>query len=241
MPCLSVWSLAEYLLWFGRMLLPILAVISTSGHASLPAPYWIYWCALTMAVAIEFCILLWAPEFLQHVVGCRCTAAAAAVFGLGMLTGRTAARSPSSRHCGPATLSAGPAGHLSRLPHLWGTPAAINGPCGAFCARPRGGATLSAHPRFGHGSRGAHEPTPPARASLAGALGILVTPALLGGLADKVGLRLAHLIVPGLAVVALICFATAQALQRQAVLNSLASTFGRLFETSQIRRTSCIH
>ena len=144
------------LLWFGRTPLPDSAVISTPGHARLPAPYWIYWCALTMAIAIEFCILLWAPEFLQHVVGLSAasSAAAAAVFGLGMLTGRTGCKQPSSRHCGPAALSAGLAGHLSRLPHLLGTPAATSGHCGAFCARPRGGATLSAHPRFGHGSRG---------------------------------------------------------------------------------------
>ena len=63
-------------------------------------------------------------------------------------------RQPSSRHRGPTALSPGPAGHLSRLPPLLGTPAAASGHCWAFCARSRGGATLSAHPRFGHGSRG---------------------------------------------------------------------------------------
>ena len=42
---------AMILLWFGRTPLPDSAVISTRGHASLPAPYWIYWCALTVAVA----------------------------------------------------------------------------------------------------------------------------------------------------------------------------------------------
>ena len=52
------------LFWFGRTPLPDAAVISTSGHASLPAPSWVYWCALTMAIAIEFCILLGAPFFL---------------------------------------------------------------------------------------------------------------------------------------------------------------------------------
>jgi fucose permease len=62
---------------------------------------------------------------------------------------------------------------------------------------------------------GTRTDTASARAALAGSLGILVTPALLGGLADKVGLSLAHLIVPGLAVVALICFLTAQALRRR--------------------------
>ena len=65
------------------------------------------------------------------------------------------------------------------------------------------------------GAAGTRADTASARAALAGSFGILVTPALLGGLADKVGLHLAHLIVPGLVVVALICFVTAQALQRQ--------------------------
>ena len=47
-----------------------------------------YWGAPTMAIAIEFCILLWAPEFLQQVVGLPATsaAAAAAVFGLADLS-----------------------------------------------------------------------------------------------------------------------------------------------------------
>ena len=65
------------------------------------------------------------------------------------------------------------------------------------------------------GAAGTRADTASARAALAGSFGILVTPALLGRLADKVGLHLAHLIVPGLVVVALICFVTAQALQRQ--------------------------
>ncbi len=51
-----------------------------------------------------------------------------------------------------------------------------------------------------------------------GSLAILICPALLGGFADKIGLHLAHLIVPGLVAVALICFVVGQALQRQTEL-----------------------
>ena len=109
----------------------------------------------------------------------------------------------------PAPLSAGPAGHLSRFLIYWG-PAAINA-FGLLCS-PRG-ALLSAHLGLAMEPR-AHEPTLQ-RAPRWLALGHLVTPALLGSLADKVGLRLAHLLVPGLVVVALICFVTAQALQRR--------------------------
>ena len=205
------------LLWFGRTPLPNSAVISTSGHASLPAPYWIYWCALTMAVAIEFCILLWAPEFLQQVVGLSATkaAAAAAVFGLAMLTGRTAGgsllRVIAAQRLFPLALLVTCLGFLI----YWGLPRPPAAIVGLFVL---GLGVALLYPLtlgLAMGAAGTRADTASARASLAGALGILVTPAVLGGLADKVGLRLAHLIVPGLVVVALICFVIAQALQRQ--------------------------
>ena len=205
------------LLWFGRTPLPNAAVISTSGHASLPAPYWIYWCALTMAIAIEFCILLWAPEFLQQVVGLSATkaAAAAAVFGLAMLTGRTAGgsllRVIAAQRLFPLALLVTCLGFLI----YWGLPRPPAAIVGLFVL---GLGVALLYPLtigLAMGAAGTRADTASARAALAGTLGILVTPALLGGLADKVGLHLALLIVPGLVVVALICFVTAQALQRQ--------------------------
>jgi predicted MFS family arabinose efflux permease len=205
------------LLWFGRTPLPDSAVISTSGHASLPAPYWVYWCALTMAVAIEFCILLWAPEFLQHVVGFSLTssAAAAAVFGGAMLTGRTAASSLlrviATQRLFPLALLVTCLGFLI----YWAVPRPSTALVGLFVL---GLGVALLYPLtlgLAMGAAGTRADTASARASLAGSLGILVTPALLGGLADRVGLHLAHLIVPGLAVAALICFVTAQALQRR--------------------------
>jgi hypothetical protein len=48
---------------------------------------------------------------------------------------------------------------------------------------------------------------------------LLVTPALLGSFADKVGLHLAHLMVPGLVLSALIWFVIAQVLERWAKLH----------------------
>ena len=71
---------------------------------------------------------------------------------------------------------------------------------------------------FAIGAAGARRDTASARAALAGFLALLVCPALLGGFADKIGLHLAHLIVPGLVVVALICFVVGQALQGQTKL-----------------------
>ena len=53
---------------------------------------------------------------------------------------------------------------------------------------------------------------------LAVGLSILSMPALLGGLADDVGLGMAHLMVPGLVTVALACLGLAKALQRRSIV-----------------------
>lgn len=53
-----------------------------------------------------------------------------------------------------------------------------------------------------------------ARFMLAIGIAILSMPALLGGLADEVGLRLAHLVLPALVGIALLCLAMAQLLRR---------------------------
>ena len=78
-------------LWSGRTPLSDSAATSASGRPSLPIAYWVYWCGLVMAVAFEFCILLWAPEYLEHIVGLSTASAAgaAALFGA-MLAGRAA-------------------------------------------------------------------------------------------------------------------------------------------------------
>ncbi len=59
-----------------------------------------------------------------------------------------------------------------------------------------------------------------ARVMLAMGLAVLLTPALLGGLADEVGLRLAHLMLPGLTVTAFLCLAVAGALQRRTLTSA---------------------
>jgi fucose permease len=175
-----------------------------------------------MAIAIEFCILLWAPEFLQQVVGLSATsaAAAAAVFGLAMLTGRAAGgsllRVIAAQRLFPLALLVTSLGFLI----YWGLPRPPVAIVGLFVL---GLGVALLYPltlALAMEAAGTRADTASARAALAGTLGILVTPALLGGLADKVGLSLAHLIVPGLVVVALICFVTAQALQRSRMLTA---------------------
>jgi fucose permease len=57
-----------------------------------------------------------------------------------------------------------------------------------------------------------------ARFMLAVGLSLLSMPALLGGLADEVGLGLAHLMVPGLVTGALVCLGIAKLLQRRSLV-----------------------
>jgi MFS transporter, DHA1 family, inner membrane transport protein len=201
-------------LWFGRASLSDAAATSASGHTGLPASYWACWCALVMAVAIEFCILLWAPEFLEHVAGLS-KAPAAAVFGLAMLVGRTAGSGLlqliAAERLFPLAIVVTLLGFLM----YWGLhrpPAAIVGlfllGLGVALLYPL---TLG----FAMGAAGARGNTASARAAVAGNLALLVTPGLLGAFADKVGLHLAHLMVPGLVLIALICFVVAQILQRR--------------------------
>ncbi len=62
--------------------------------ARLPPPFWAYWCLVAFSCSLEFSILLWAPSFLQRVVGLPAAeaATAAAGFFVGVLAGRIALR-----------------------------------------------------------------------------------------------------------------------------------------------------
>ena len=67
---------------------------------------------------------------------------------------------------------------------------------------------------FAIGAAGDRADAASARFMLAAGLAIASMPALLGALADEVGLHMAHLLVPALVALALICFMVAQAFER---------------------------
>src|SRR5262249_44962360 len=70
---------------------PAPTTTAAAAAGPLPAAFWAYWGCLAMSVAIEFCVLLWAPTYLEKVVELSGTAAAgaAAAFSAAMLLGRT--------------------------------------------------------------------------------------------------------------------------------------------------------
>jgi fucose permease len=70
---------------------------------------------------------------------------------------------------------------------------------------------------FAIGAAGDRGDTASARFMLAAGLAIASMPVVLGALADEVGLHMAHLLVPALVALALICFVVAQALERRRI------------------------
>ena len=83
-------------LGFRRMVLPEAAPAAEAAHnkSGLPPAYWAYWALLIASCALEFCLLFWAPSYLERIVGYSAAGAAigSAGFPLGMLIGRIALR-----------------------------------------------------------------------------------------------------------------------------------------------------
>jgi MFS transporter, DHA1 family, inner membrane transport protein len=189
-----------------------------SAGAGLPAAYWAYWCLLVTVISIEFCILLWAPEFLGKVTGLpQAHAASAAAFALAMLVGRTAGSgvvryARPQRLFGVALLVAA-LGFLALLGA--GRPALAI--AGLFVLGLGVALLYPLTVGFAIGAAGERGDTASARFMLAARLAIASMLVLLGALADEVGLHLVPLMVPGLVTLALICFVVAQALERSAI------------------------
>ncbi|MGD9507250.1 MAG: sugar MFS transporter [Geminicoccaceae bacterium] len=208
---------ALILIGFRRTAVPDPAAAAAPGGPGLPAAYWAYWALIATVVAIEFCVLIWAPEFLERAAGLprAWAAGSAAAFSLAMLLGRVAAsrivRQVAPRRLFLAALLVASVGFLV----YWaiGQPLAIV--AGLFVI---GLGVAPLYPLalgFAITAAGAQGGTASARVMLAVGLALLLTPALLGGLADEVGLRLAHLMLPALVAAALLCLAAARVLERR--------------------------
>jgi fucose permease len=192
---------------------------SIAPAGNLPAAYWAYWCLLAMVVATEFCVLLWAPEFLGQVTGLpqAHAASAAAAFALAMLIGRIAG-SGLVRYVAPQrVLPLALAVTILGFALYWATSQPTLSVIGLFVL---GLGVALLYPLtlgFAIAAAGGRSDAASARFMLAIGLAILSMPLLLGALADEVGLHKAHLMVPALVALALVCFLVAQVLERRSL------------------------
>jgi len=210
---------AVILLVFRKTALPARPAPAIAHPAHLPVAFWAYWVLMALGVSMEFGVLIWSPAFLETVVGMSRAAAAtaAATFFAAMLLGRLlgsrVVRTWPARTIYLWALALTFAGFLV----YWGTPGAVAAIAGLFLL---GLGIAQFYPltaALAVGAAGDDADKASARLMSAVGMALFATPAAMGVLADSIGLRLAHLVLPVLVVAALGMFTLARRLERRPV------------------------
>jgi MFS family permease len=204
---------------FRRLAVPE-AQTRQQAHGRLPAAYWAYWALLIASCALEFCILFWAPAYLERVVGFAPAAAAtaAAGFPLGMLIGRIALRALVARVALRRLLIGALVLVFAGFLIYWGVdwpPAVV---AGVFVIGLGVAPLYPLATDFAIGAAPKAKDLASMRLAIAFGLALLLAPIALGALADEAGLGPAHLALPVLILLAYASFFTGQALQKRAAL-----------------------
>ena len=171
--------------------------MSTRSSRSLPKLFWVYWVALFLGVAVEFCMVYWIADYLEQVLGIGKASAAQAVslFLAAMIVGRVIGSRLVQRFSPRAVVSISIL--IAGLGFLlfWRTETVILGLSGLFLT---GLGVANLYPLLlslaigaAHGS----SDQAGARATLASGTAILALPLALGRFADAVGIRLAFGVV----------------------------------------------
>ncbi len=188
-------------LFFGKAAAPVVvlgqAAPPPEARRPLPALYWVYWVALVLGVAAEFCNVSWSAGYVETVFGAtKATAAQAVSVFLGamifgrLFASRLALRISARRLILMSLMIAG-AGLLL----FWRASGLFLGLIGLFIT---GLGIAPLYPlilSLAIGAAGAESVRASARATLASGVAILTLPLVLGRLADATGIRPAYGIV----------------------------------------------
>jgi len=171
--------------------------MSTRSRRALPRLFWVYWVALFLGVAVEFCMVFWSADYLEQVLGIGKASAAQAVslFLAAMIMGRVIGSRLVQRFSPRTVVSISIL--IAGLGFLlfWRTETVFLGLSGLFLT---GLGVANLYPLLlslaigaAHGS----SDQAGARATLASGTAILALPLALGRFADAVGIRLAFGVV----------------------------------------------
>jgi fucose permease len=206
---------------FRRVRVPGLAArLAPSAAARLPGRYWGYWALVWLVVSVEWCLIVWSPDFFEKVVGIPRELAAAAVFVfyLAQLTGRITGSLLARRYSGRTVLLLSLALSAAGFPLFWLARAPALNVIGLFVA---GFGVANLFP-FTMAAALATAPgstdLAASRVSLAAGAAIFSSPLLLAWLADRVGINAAYAIVPLLLVLALVALLLSSRQGKTAVL-----------------------
>ncbi len=185
---------------FRKVTFPVGAQTRAEAEAaprSLPRLYWIYWTALFLSVAVEFCMISWSVDYVENVLGLSKASAAQALslFLIAMIVGRLAAswvvqRVPTRRWI-VASIGVAAIGFLL----FWRAEVPVVGLMGLFVT---GLGVAGLYPlilALALAAAPNNTVQASARAALASGTAILTLPLLLGSLADAVGIQSAYSIV----------------------------------------------
>ncbi len=171
----------------------------TTTQARLPLPplFWIYWIALVLAVAAEFCMVFWSANYMETVLGALKADAAQAVslFLAGMILGRLAASRLVQRYSPRNLIAASILVAGTGFMIYWRAASLPLGLVGLFVT---GLGVAGLYPlilSLTLGAAGENTVQAGTRATLASGAAILTLPLVLGRMADVVGLRPAYGIV----------------------------------------------
>jgi fucose permease len=163
----------------------------------LPSLFWIYWTALVLAVAVEFCMVFWSADYLESGLGMLKADAAQAVslFLAAMIVGRLAASRLVQRlSIHTVVIAAIVVASLGFLVY-WRAGSILPGLGGLFLT---GLGVASLYPlilSLAIGAANGNTVQASTRATLASGTAILTLPLVLGRLADAVGIRAAYGVV----------------------------------------------
>src|SRR5687768_9935849 len=185
---------------YGSVSFPAAPELPHDHEPGLPGPYWFYWLALLLFVAIEFCIVFWSTDYLETERGLSDSRAAAAssVFLIGMTVGR-ALGGPLTRRFGSERLiAAALAVAAAGFGVFWLVPSSTLAVVGLGAT---GSGVSLLYPLtlgLAIAAAGGRTDSAAARAAFAAGIAIAVAPFALGGLADVTDLQVAYAIVPAL-------------------------------------------
>lgn len=184
-----------------------------NGGGLTPA-YWAYWAMLATGVAVEFCMFLWSPTFLEEHAGLSRTGAAwaSSVFFLAMFIGRTAGAGLVRWIPARALLAGALLVAAAGFSIYWTARTPVPAVAGLFVT---GLGVSLFFPLMSSLAVGAAENTNAASARLlvGTGLSIMIVPAALGAISDAVGLVHALLAVPLFIVAAFAFFGLARFLE----------------------------
>jgi hypothetical protein len=173
----------------------------------LPLGYWLRWCLLAVVVAIEFAVVFWGATLIERRSRASLgdAAVAGSAFFAGMIAGRSALSLRAAGHWPPMLvvrvgLVAGVTGALL----AWAANDPLGGAAGLFVVGLgiAGQYPLVASMTLAAGS--ASPATAAARMTLATGVALLLSPLILGAIADARGVEGSWMLVPALCVAALV-------------------------------------